>query len=334
MRRTVLSPARRASRLVALALALSMTAACADKPDPPDADGATEMTHEDGSPVLPGEGGGELGSGGGGNGGATSSTTVGRTPTTTGGGTVTTARNSTGTTTATSGGSGGDRTVAPPADSPDSGARGGPGAFARTMLRPQPATRLVVEVLAQQGAAPTDATLSHLHQVLADVSKKQVTLVPTASIPAGDGTYNDADIRAMSDRHAKHAQGNGQAVIRLLFLTGRYEQEKSVLGVAVRGDTAAVFSDMVRGASTPFAPARTIEDAVTIHEVGHLLGLVDIVLKTGRADPKHEGHSSNPESVMYWAVESDIVAQALGGPPPREFDNADKADLAALRNGA
>lgn len=324
----------RTSRLAAAALALCLLAACADKADPPDA-GGTEMTHEDGSPVMPGDGGADIGGGADGGGGASSTTPAnGRTPTTTkAGGTATTVRNSTGTTTATSGG-GGNRTVAPSPESPESGARSGPGAFARTLLRPQPASRLVVEVLAQQGAAPTDATLAHLHQVLADVSKKPVTLVPTATIPTGDGTYDDADIRAMSDRHAKQAQGNGQAVIRLLFLKGQYEQEDSVLGVAVRGDTAAVFSDMVRRASTPFVPARLIEDAVTIHEVGHLLGLVDIVLKTGRADPKHEGHSSNPESVMYWAVESDLVTQALDGPPPREFDNADKADLTALRSGA
>jgi hypothetical protein len=294
----------------------------------PDASGDTEVRLVDGSPAPAGD------DGGGGGGGPSSTATNGsRTPTTKAG-TATTNRNSTGTTTATGGGGGGNRTVAPPADSPESGARGGPGAFARTLLRPQPAGRLVVEVLAQQGAAPTDATLRHLQEVLTDVSRKQVTMVPTAPLPNGDGTSTDDDIRALSDRHGKHAQGNGQAVLRLLYLAGQYQGEESVLGVAVRGDTAAVFSETVRSASTPLVRPGVIEDAVTVHEVGHLLGLVDIVLKTGRADPKHEGHSSNPESVMYWAVESDIVAQALGGPPPREFDAADKNDLAALRNGA
>lgn len=325
MRRTVLSPAVRRLPLAALALAACLVAACTDKAVPPDASGDTEITLEDGSPAPQGGGGR----------GSTSSTAANasRTPTTKAG-TPTTNRNSTGTTTATSNGGGGNRTVAPPADSPESGARGGPGAFARTLLRPQPATRIVVEVLAQEGAAPTDATLNHLRQVLADVSKKQVTVVPTTALPAGDGTTTDDDIRSLSDRYGKQAQGNGQAVLRLLYLTGQYQDEKSVLGVAVRGDTAAVFSDTVRRAATPLVARGVIEDAVTVHEVGHLLGLVDIVLKTGRADPKHEGHSSNPDSVMYWAVESDIVAQALDGPPPREFDTADKNDLAALRNGA
>jgi hypothetical protein len=37
---------------------------------------------------------------------------------------------------------------------------------------------------------------------------------------------------------------------------------------------------------------------------------------------------------MYWAVESSLVGQVLNGPPPREFDAADLADLDALRNGA
>ena len=85
-----------------------------------------------------------------------------------------------------------------------------------------------------------------------------------------------------------------------------------------------------------FEPARraqaAIEDAVTMHEVGHLLGLVDLYLETGRADPEHPGHSRNTRSVMYWAVESNLVADLLTGGPPKDFDNDDLADLQSIRN--
>jgi hypothetical protein len=36
---------------------------------------------------------------------------------------------------------------------------------------------------------------------------------------------------------------------------------------------------------------------------------------------------------MYWAVESGLVTQVLSGGPPRDFDDDDLADLAAIRNG-
>ena len=80
------------------------------------------------------------------------------------------------------------------------------------------------------------------------------------------------------------------------------------------------------------SPAR-LELAVATHEVGHLLGLVDLFLRTGRADPEHPGHSANPRSVMYWAVESDVVGDLLTGGPPVDFDADDRADLATIRNG-
>lgn len=292
---------------------------------PSDAGGGTDVTVGDGIPGEDGDGNGDGQSGdepGGGKAGTPTPTTKPAA-----GGPTTTARGSTNTTKPT----GGSRTGTP-AESPDSGARSGPGAFARTLLRPEPATRIIIELLVQQGAAPRQATLDHLRQTLSEASGKQVTITAPVDVPATEGRTSDDEIRAMADRYGM-AQRSGQAVVHLLYLNGEHEED-GVLGVAVRGDTAAVFSDTVRKASTPLVGSASIEDAVTTHEIGHLLGLVDIVLKTGREDPDHQGHSRNRESVMYWAVEASIVAQVLGGPPPRNFDNADKADLAAIRNGA
>jgi hypothetical protein len=105
-----------------------------------------------------------------------------------------------------------------------------------------------------------------------------------------------------------------------------------VLGVALRGDTAAIFPDQVDSASTPLVGSGGIEVAVVTHEVGHLLGLVDLFLSTGRQDPDHPGHSTNSKSVMFWAVESSLVADLLQGGPPKDFDSADLADLQTIRN--
>lgn len=303
-----------------------LAGACNTSSPQADGDGDTDVTVGD---ALFGEGNGDSGEngegkppGGGGGNQATSTTKP-----STGGGTTTTASGSSNTTKP----SGGTRTGTPP-ESPDSGARSGPGAFARTILRPEPATRIVVELLVQPGAAPRQATLDHLRQTLSEASGKPVTISGPIDVPATEGRISDDEIRAMADRHGS-AQRSAQAIIHLLFLRGEHEED-GVLGVAVRGDTAAVFYDSVRQAATPLVGSAVIEDAVTTHEIGHLLGLVDIVLKSGREDPDHRGHSRNDESVMYWAVEASIVAQALGGPPPRNYDSADKADLAAIRNGA
>jgi hypothetical protein len=260
---------------------------------------------------------------GGANGTSPSSTQQG------GGGTATTGRG--GTTTTNRGG--GTGTTARPSGDTDPTAKGGVGAYARSVLRPAPATKVVLEVMQQSGVQPTQRSLDHAVSVLRQVTGKPVSLSGPIDIPGDRANHTTAQILDMSDRYAKAPQNTGQAVVRILFLAGSYNGDQDILGVALRGDTAAVMVDRVRSSASPLAPRAVIEDAVTMHELGHLLGLVGIAVNPGRADPEHAGHSTNRDSVMYWAVESSLVGQVLGGPPPVDFDNADRADLAAMRNG-
>lgn len=317
------SGGRRRTRIVAVGMALTLLVAACSRGG--QADGGEEVLFDDDreTTAIDDNGSGASGPSGGGSG----------TPTTRGKQTPTTAKGSSGGGGSTSPSTaGGGATTTRPPSSVDTGARGGPGAYARTLLQPQRSQRIVVELLVQQGAAPKQATLDHVTSVLRDASDKPVTVDGPVALPAGDGTTTDDEIRELADRHGRAAQTTEQAVIRLLFLNGRYVPEDGVLGVAVRGDTAAVFSQQVRNTSRPL-PADALEVAVTTHEVGHLLGLVDLVLRTGRQDPEHEGHSPNEESVMYWAIESEFVFQVLSGPPPRDFDADDRRDLATIRNG-
>lgn len=124
------------------------------------------------------------------------------------------------------------------------------------------------------------------------------------------------------------------AVVRILFVHGSFDGDDGTLGAAVRGDVAAVFVDQVGRAAGVLGSIEAIERSVTTHELGHLLGLVDLYLDTGRGDPQHPGHSPNRDSVMFWAVESDAIGQLLGADPPDSFDASDRADLEAIRSGA
>ncbi|HVF31977.1 MAG TPA: hypothetical protein VM933_02970 [Acidimicrobiales bacterium] len=231
------------------------------------------------------------------------------------------------------GGDGGPPATSAPAARTD-GSLGPPGAFARTLLRPTPATAIVVERFHQRGAEPRTRSVTFAVDTLRQVTGKSVDSRAPVQLDGTGQAWTADQIRSVADRSSRVPQGGSTAVLRVLFLGGAYEGSSSVLGVAVRGDTLAVFSESVTRASTPALSGGTIEEAVLVHELGHLLGLVDLVRKTGRADPDHPEHSPNPRSVMYWAVETDLIGQVLSGPPPREFDEADLADLRALRDGA
>lgn len=206
------------------------------------------------------------------------------------------------------------------------------GQVAPALLRPGRGDRVVLEVRAQQGAAPTTSTIDHVSQVLGSVSHKAVAVDGPDLLGGGARDWTQKDIISAAASAAQTESGRSQVVLRVLFLHGTYGGDTSVLGVAVAGDVAAVFSDQVDSAAGLLVAPSVVEDAVTMHEVGHLLGLVDLYLHTGRADPDHPGHSRNKRSVMYWQVESDLITQLLDGGIPRDFDSDDLADLATIRS--
>jgi hypothetical protein len=202
---------------------------------------------------------------------------------------------------------------------------GAVGSGAGWFLRPDGAATIELEVITEIGATPGEGTAAHVGNALIEVSGKSVS-TSQRTIDEARATWTVDDLRAVA--------GPPDGSLRLLFVHGQYAESDTVLGVAVRADVAAIFVDRVRDSASPLVGSGAIEAAVTTHEVGHLLGLVDLHLDTGREDPEHPGHSANRGSVMYWAVESSLVTDLLTGGPPRDFDDADLADLAAIRSGA
>ena len=205
---------------------------------------------------------------------------------------------------------------------------GPPGSFAPALLQPSQSTAIDVDVRAQSSAEPRAESIDHVLDALRAASGKTVTPSPLTAIDGGARDWSADDLRALIGTGANP----GHAVIQLLFLHGTYGGDRSVLGVAFRGDAAAIFMDRINASATPLVGSAGIEAAVVMHEVGHLLGLVDLYLHTGRQDPEHPGHSTDKNSVMYWAVESDLVADLLQGGPPRDFDDADLADLKTIHD--
>lgn len=203
------------------------------------------------------------------------------------------------------------------------------GSLAATYLRPTTSSAILVEVRSQDGAGPRPAAVERVRQVLAALTGKDVTLT-SGSVAGGARSWTAGELRALADEGV--AQAAGLPVLRLLYLHGGFAENERAVGVAVRGDLAAVFSDRVAEAAGVFGDRAAVEDAVTMHEVGHLLGLVDLVLDTGREDPDHPGHSPNRGSVMYFAVESTLLGSVLSGGPPRDFDQDDLDDLARIRD--
>ncbi len=192
--------------------------------------------------------------------------------------------------------------------------------------------RLVVEIDYVAGKAPPQSAINLLKTRLGECLDKPggIDIRLDDQIPGGGSPYTAEELVALRDQWKDAKHGDGQASAWMVYLDGRYSKSDSVLGVALAGDTIAIFSDRVSAASNILVSTNKIHEAVIVHEFGHLLGLVDngIPMVTNHEDSQNQGHSNNDDSVMYWAVETfDIVGLIQNGGIPTRFDSADKADL-------
>lgn len=220
---------------------------------------------------------------------------------------------------------------APKVSAPD---RRGLGEAARSILASS-TPRLVIEVDGAEGRRP-GGSLGHMRSVLESVADKPGGIsTQNGSVPSSGREYGRDDLVALEEAHRDTVPSGETAAIYVLYLDGRYADSPDTLGVAFGATSFAIFADAIEEAASLLSDPERLERAVFVHELGHLLRLVNIGYDSprDREDPEHPNHSSNTDSVMHWAIETDAVSQVLDGPPPDDFDEADRADLADIKAG-
>ena len=213
------------------------------------------------------------------------------------------------------------------------------GELCRSYLRPDVAN-LVIEIDAQDGAALPPAVVEHLRATLVGVADKPGGIVVDAggTIPGGGEAWTVDRLRALAAETRSVAPSADTVVVHVLSLRGEPDQNSEIassIGVAFGGGEFAVFPDRVDSLALLLGGAEAILQAVTVHEAGHLLCLVNLGYTSDIAheDPEYPRHSSNQGSVMFHAIETTAIGQLFSGPPPRDFDADDLADLEGLRTG-
>lgn len=214
------------------------------------------------------------------------------------------------------------------------------------LIAGDPFTDLIVEIDHAPGRAPSLAAREHLVGELRNVTSKVRVSVKLEETLDDDPEmrWSARDLVELEERTRTTTHKAPVAVLHVLYPAGEFENE-SVAGVTVSGPRigpVTVFLDTIDKLRSPVGPIQVpkqardeVERATLLHEAGHAMGLVDNGLPMVRdhEDPEHEGHSSNPQSVMYWEVESIAgIREALlhDGTIPAYFDADDRADMRAV----
>jgi len=197
-------------------------------------------------------------------------------------------------------------------------------------------TKWVIEVDYAQGERPSDSVLALLKQRMEAVVNKPdgVEIRIGDELPRDERKWTTRALMDMrQERQDERTRGN-TVVTHVAFVAGQYSEGR-VLGVAIGHEQVVIFSQTIENSCSTlqippcFYSKDEILRAVVVHEFGHILGLVNngIGMVQDHEDSEHRGHSSNRNSVMYWAVETTDIFRAFSGGIPTTFDADDRDDL-------
>ncbi len=212
-------------------------------------------------------------------------------------------------------------------------------------VRSTAATKLVFELDTIEGVDPRPEALDYVvDRLRGRISKPDgIEWRPDATIASrgADHVWTFEELQELADEQADLSVEPGEISIHVLYLDGAYEDE-SVLGVAWSNRHLAMFSGTLESSCDQLLVGDSVceaaESSVLLHEVGHVLGLVDngLEMVEDHADPEHGAHDESEDCVMYWAYEGVGILDALTGPltgSGGELDFGDDcvADLAAAQ---
>jgi len=208
------------------------------------------------------------------------------------------------------------------------------GASAKDLLSANTYTTLVIEIQYMPGYQPDAAAVNNLVNYINLLANKPggISVVQSALPSGAQSVYSLNQVDSIAKIYRTKYTSGSQIAINFLYVDGTYTTD-NVLGFAYRNTSMALFGKKINTSSGgPGQVTRTkLESTILEHEMGHLLGLVNLgsPMQVNHEDATHEKHCTNSSCLMYWQVQTTgIMGPLMSGSIPTLDANC-RADLQA-----
>lgn len=195
-----------------------------------------------------------------------------------------------------------------------------------------------IEVLYVGSFQPNAQTLVNLKQFMENRLNKPggITISQREITSPGGSPYDINKVADIETENRTKYNDGDILTMYILFIDGNYTTDTSTtftLGAAYRNTSCVIFEKAVQQLSNSVnEPNRVdLETTVILHELGHLLGLVNLgsSMQTQHLDQAHDRHCDNPDCLMYWEAESNHGMQGMLSGNVAQLDAHCLADLKA-----
>lgn len=206
------------------------------------------------------------------------------------------------------------------------------GASANELLSSNKYESLKIEIQFMPGYEPDATAVTHLQNFLSGLLNKPSGIsVITKQITASSSASLTIDQVKDIEKNNRTAFSTGKQIgVYILYTNGDFTDPQT-LGIAYRNTSVVIFGKKVGDNSGALGQpsAAKLEATVLEHELGHLLGLVDIGSIMQTTHKANGNHCNNSNCLMYYTAETtDILGFLVAGNIP-SLDTNCLADLTA-----
>jgi hypothetical protein len=186
--------------------------------------------------------------------------------------------------------------------------------------------KLTIQIQFVNGLQPDANSVSHLKTFLEQKLNKPngIDFVYRSMPSPGKSTVALNDVASYENLNRIIHHNGSEITAYICFIDGDYAENNGnskVLGIAYGPSSMVIFEKTIRDLSGGLLQpsVMTVETAVSEHEFGHILGLVNngTALTINHQDVPHGKHCNNTNCLMYYASEnSDLIANLTGNNIP------------------